>query len=262
MPYKFVSVIIIIIWWLSSHQIIFFKHPKSLAKKMKIIFSIIFIVFFILPLNFVQAEVIQKETQGFSYSLFLPSSYDSSKDWPLIVALHPSTGRGRMMVDYFKEQAEEAGYIVAGPDSQDSATWYFNETGDILRMISEINQDYSLDTSRVFVTGFSAGAGMSYVVGLNNPDKIRAIAAFAGPFKELEIDRGVFLTRRQRRIPVLILHGSQDHTISIDASKYAKKRLKEFGYEVTFRDLRGVGHEYPDYVSWIIINWFEKLRSQ
>ncbi|MEI8348678.1 MAG: PHB depolymerase family esterase [Candidatus Omnitrophota bacterium] len=207
------------------------------------------------------AEVLKKETQKFVYYLLVPSSYNSAQSWPLIITLHPSTGRGNMMVDYLTEQAEKKGYIVAGPDSQDSKTWYFSESEDIFRMIDDIKAKYRIDEKRIFLTGFSSGAGMAYYLGLNYPQKFRAIAPFAGPFKQKEIDGRIDMSSDQsRHIPVLILHGKNDNTLDFSESVYAKERLGKFGYEVKLRELGGIGHEYPPEASWIIINWFDKMK--
>jgi len=207
------------------------------------------------------AEVLKKETRKFVYYLLVPSSYDTTRSWPLIVTLHPSTGRGNMMVDYFTEQAEKKGYIIAGPDSKDSRSWYFSEADDIFRMIDDIKAAYRIDDRRIFLTGFSSGAGMTYYMGLNYPRKFRAIAPFAGPFKQKELDGRIDMSSdKSRHIPILILHGKNDNTLSFDESMYAKERLEQFGYDVKLRELGGIGHEYPSQVSWIIINWFDKMQ--
>jgi poly(3-hydroxybutyrate) depolymerase len=210
-----------------------------------------------------QAEVIQKDTQGFIYYLFLPSSYSSSRTWPLIITLHPSTGRGNMMVDLLSEPAEKKGYIVAGPNSADSNYWDFSEEKDIFRMIEEIKKNYHIDSRRIFLTGFSSGAIMTYYLGLNYPEKFCAIAPFAGYLRKLEFNGTVNLScQESRHIPILILHGANDITVNIKESLYAEERLKQLGYQVHLWKIGGLSHEYPPDASWIMINWFEKTKSR
>ncbi|MDD5070142.1 MAG: PHB depolymerase family esterase [Candidatus Omnitrophica bacterium] len=208
-----------------------------------------------------ESQIIKKEIKKSVYYLYLPKEYDSLKKWPLIVALHPSTGRGNVMIDRFVDLADKKGYLIACPNSRDSAYWYYNEGNDILRMIDAIEEEYSIDSKRVFLTGFSAGAGLTYCLGLNNYEVFRAIAPFSGPFKTLEEDGVVSLSNSPtKHIPVLIVHGIDDNLLSIGYSDYAYKRLLEFGYDVSIRRINGLGHEYKDNVNPIIINWFEKFK--
>ena len=54
------------------------------------------------------------------YALFVPSTYDASREWPLIVTLH---GLGRPydgMIDF----AERDGYIMVAPLGYHSRAWY------------------------------------------------------------------------------------------------------------------------------------------
>lgn len=222
---------------------------------------IIFIFFFYVPAAS-NAEITQKETQGFIYYLFLPSNYDSARAWPLIITLHPSTGRGNMMVDFLSEQAEKKGYIVAGPNSANSNYWAFSEAKDIFQMIEEIKKNYNVDINRIFLTGFSSGAIMTYYLGLNYPEKFRAIAPFAGYLKKIELNGEVSLSREEsKHIPVFILHGAIDSVVNIKEALYAEERLKQFGYKVRLWQISGLNHEYTPDASRLIVNWFEKNKE-
>jgi len=223
--------------------------------------SVLILGLFLSSSSSAQAELISKEVKDFKYYLYIPSSYNPSRNWPLIIALHPSTGRGNSMVERFIESAGKKGYIVAGPNSANSSYWSFSEANDLFRMIDQIKDQYKIDDSRIYLTGFSAGAIMTYYLGLKFPEKFRAIAPFSGRIRSMEQQGHLFLTRDPaKQIPVLILHGKNDNILNISEAIYAKQRLLEFGYEVKLRQLSGLDHEYPAYVNWIIINWFEKMN--
>ncbi|MCF7908495.1 MAG: dienelactone hydrolase family protein [Candidatus Omnitrophica bacterium] len=240
----------------------FINYKYLFVRILKLSFSLVFsFIFLLISLNFVQAEIVSKKTKGFEYYLLVPPDYNSSKSWPLIIAFHPSTGRGSSMLDRFTESAEKKGYIVAGPNSANSAYWYFSESKDVFRMIDEIKRDYSIDNSRIYLTGFSAGAIMTYYLGLKFPEKFRAIAPFSGRLRNMEQEGFIRLSRdKKQQLPVFILHGKTDNILNISEAVYAKERLASFGYDVKLRELSGLGHEYPAYINWIIINWFEKLK--
>ncbi|MBU1112576.1 MAG: prolyl oligopeptidase family serine peptidase [Candidatus Omnitrophica bacterium] len=219
----------------------------------KLLFAVIFLSLISLSL---QAEVIEKKVGDFSYQLYKPDSYDQSKAYPLIIAFHESTGRGILMIDRFREQAEKKGYLLACPDSGDSKKWSYSEKDDVFRMIEDIKQSFNLDPSKIYLTGFSAGALFTYYLGLNYPERFKAIAPFAGPFTWIRND--LFLSYDQpRQIPVLILQGVLDSVVNLEEARIAKQTLESFGYPVKLRELGGLNHEYPFHVSWIIVNWFE-----
>lgn len=205
------------------------------------------------------AEVKQGETKGFIYHVYTPSDYNLAQKYPLIIAFHWSTGRGTDMLERWQEPAEKKKYILACPDSANIQYWDTSEDKDVFRMISQIEEDYNIDSSRIYLMGFSGGGMFSYYLGLNNPDKFRAIAVFAGSLKRL--GNNVHLSRNpEKQIPVFILHGNCDNVLDISESQYAKKQLEGLGYEVNFMELKGEQHNYPPHISWAIINWFEKVK--
>jgi len=223
---------------------------------MKKILFIGFFVFWGLISISVQAELVERKVGDFEYYFFKPSAYDRSKTYPLIIAFHESTGRGILMVDRFKQQVEKKGYLLACPNSHDSKKWSYHEKTDVFRMIDDIKANYSLDSSKIFLTGFSAGALFTYYLGLNYPDKFRAIAPFAGPFTWIKNDV-VLSYDKARQIPVLIVQGASDNVVNVEEGRIAEKTLKSFGYPVKLREMGGLNHEYPVHASWIIINWLD-----
>jgi len=204
----------------------------------------------------VQAEVIEKNIGDFIYLLYKPESYDQAKAYPLIIAFHESTGKGILMLDRFKEQAEKKGYLLACPNSHDSKKWSYSEKDDVFLMIEDIKKNFNLDSARIYLTGFSAGALFTYYLGLNYPEKFRAIAPFAGPFTWIRNDV-VLSYDKSRQIPVFILQGVSDNVVNVEEARIAQKTLESFGYPVKLRELGGLNHEYPAHISWIIVNWFE-----
>lgn len=231
--------------------------------KKEFLAKILIFVLCFLNSKLIYAEVLQKETEELVYYLYVPSKYNAQQKYPLIVALHWSTGRGTDMIERWQEPAEKKGYIVACPNSRNSVCWDIKgEDGNILRMINAVIKDYSINQKRIFVTGFSGGGTYSYYLGFTYPDIFAASAPFAGSLKWVISQAGVNLSKVRKQIPIFILHGNRDKVVDISESIYAKKRLEKFGYEVKFMELKGEQHNYPAYISWAIINWFEKIKGK
>jgi hypothetical protein len=100
----------------------------------------------------------------------------STKKYPLVVDLH---GGG----DHEIYEAESNGWmqlagekkvIVIAPFDEDNGTLVMN-------MIAAVKAKYPVDTSRVYLTGFSRGAGNTWTILGNNPDQFAAVAPNSSP---------------------------------------------------------------------------------
>src|SRR5438477_11715012 len=56
------------------------------------------------------------------YALYLPSSFNPSRQWPVILAFDGS-GRGRQGVERYRDAAEKYGYVVAGSNNSHNGPW-------------------------------------------------------------------------------------------------------------------------------------------
>lgn len=204
------------------------------------------------------AETIEKDAKGLAYYLYIPSAYNPSTKYPLIVALHWSTARGTDMIERWQEQAEKKGYIVACPNSDNPDYWDIKvEDSAILGMINEIIKGYSINQNRIYVTGFSAGGTYAYYLGLAYPEIFSASAPFAGSLKWLISKGRLNLKAVKKKIPIYIFHGSSDIMVKIEESYFARDELAKYGFNATLKEIKGLDHQYPSYVTWQIIRWFE-----
>jgi hypothetical protein len=56
------------------------------------------------------------------YALYLPSYFNRSRQWPVILAFDGS-GRGREGVERYRAAAERYGYVVAGSNNSHNGPW-------------------------------------------------------------------------------------------------------------------------------------------
>jgi poly(3-hydroxybutyrate) depolymerase len=92
-----------------------------------------------------------------SYSLYLPSGYQSGKSYPLVVALDPD-GSGKTPVDLYKELAERFGFIIAGSNNSSNKRSWPEANTIVERMITDLNARLHVNTQRIYLLGFSGGA--------------------------------------------------------------------------------------------------------
>jgi len=84
------------------------------------------------------------------------------------------------------------------------------EREDVEVAISFINTVKAVDSERIGLAGYSAGAGFAFPVGFNN-DRIKALAAVSPPLPMFDFD---FLKGCPK--PKLLISGSRDELIPID----------------------------------------------
>jgi len=133
-----------------------------------------------------------------TFMLYIPSSHDSNKQVPLLIALHGGGGSGLNMEKLtkygFNKLAEEYDFLVVYPDGIQKhwndgrgleAYYTQRENIDDVKFISNlidyIADNYNIDTKRVYVTGMSNGAFMSYRLACELTNKIAAIAPVDAP---------------------------------------------------------------------------------
>ena len=101
----------------------------------------------------------------FSYALYLPAAFDKNKFWPLLLAFDPG-GSGMRPVERYKLVAEHYGFILMGSnDSRNGQT--LAQTELILQaLFADIHNRFPVDTSRLFLTGFSGGSRIASLTAM------------------------------------------------------------------------------------------------
>lgn len=124
--------------------------------------------------------------------LFVPDSLPANP--AVLVAIHYCTGSGPAFFSgsQFDELASRHGFIVIYPSATRSGSCFDVSSPQALRrdggsdpvgirsMLSYVQQRYTTDARRVFVTGVSSGAMMTQVMLANYPDVFAAGSAYAG----------------------------------------------------------------------------------
>jgi hypothetical protein len=111
--------------------------------------------------NFKKAEVLDqiviKAKPAETYAVYLPSNYDVSKKYPVIITFDPQAD-GKLPVAKYKDLAEKYGYILVGSNvSRNGIPW--DESSYIVgNVYTDVLQRFAVDSQRVYLMGFSGGA--------------------------------------------------------------------------------------------------------
>jgi len=162
-----------------------------------------------------------------TYILHLPPSYRKDERLPLVIALHGGGGNAENMVNMsgFSDKADKENFAVVYPNGSGrmgNALLTFNAVGCcayamrnkvddvafISKLIDKLAADYSIDTKRVYVTGFSNGALMTHLLAAELPDKIAAAAPVAG---------AIFASspKPKAKVAMLLIHGMDDTAVPL-----------------------------------------------
>lgn len=134
-----------------------------------------------------------------TYLLHIPPSYDKTKPLPLLIALHGGGGTGKNMVKLSRggldKLSDKKGFVVVYPDGIEKQ-WNDGRTGEevksrahkeniddvgfISTLIDKLIKKLNIDPKRVYITGMSNGAVMSYRLACELTEKIAAIAPVTG----------------------------------------------------------------------------------
>jgi polyhydroxybutyrate depolymerase len=171
------------------------------------------------------------------YVVHQPPAYDGSRQYPLVLVLHGGTGNA-VQTEYMtgmSQTADSGGFMAVYPNGTGLLgdrvlTWNVgfgfgyalrnnvDDVGFLRQLIGTLERDYSIDARRVYCTGISNGAIMSYRMASEASDLIAAIGAVAGASAGRRSDGAPLLVFPAPANPVSVMeiHGKQDRMIPYD----------------------------------------------
>jgi predicted esterase len=184
------------------------------------------------------------------YILLLPDNYDSTKTYPLFVALHGNGGDAAGFSNLFKV-FKNLPVIFALPQGQFARldggySWYF-ETNDremwestdflasdlVYETILDVKAKFKI--SDVYLFGFSQGASVAYMTGFKHPVGITGIAAVGGGLPAIDVKGSVVKLENLTnalKIKILVARGLDDPYARRTGYDYQVKFLKEKNFAV------------------------------
>lgn len=188
---------------------------------------------------------------GRHYKRYVPGSYEGTKAVGLVVMLHGCSQSPQEFAaaTQMNAVAESEGFIVVYPDQTRQANssqcwnWFEPEhqqrgSGEpalIAGMTREVTNDFTVDSQRVYLAGFSAGGGMAPIMAVAYPDVYAAVGIHSG----LEYDAANSLSEaftamasggpnpqrqgtqgyedmgpRAQIVRTIVFHGTDDYTVN------------------------------------------------
>lgn len=198
------------------------------------------------------------------YSVGIPEGITTDRKYPLLVYLH---GSGEDDRNQLQKVPEIEGVIRLAPYGRGTSNAYSSDLAqdDIRESVSDVIENYPVDSSRIVLTGFSMGGYGVYRTFYEYPHRFKALAVFSGhpnlANQYLEGNHPDFLNKDFlsvfRDVPVFIFHGKRDRNCPFELTLKLVQMLKNAGARVTFISEPDKGHERPGnetleiYESWL-----------
>ncbi|MEP7288817.1 MAG: dienelactone hydrolase family protein [Chloroflexota bacterium] len=134
--------------------------------------------------------------------------------------------------------ATAGGYEWSDSESPERNTLTSLEAGNaaLTRFIDHLPNVYPVDPSRLVLLGFSQGAAMSYLFATSH--SVSGVAALGGFIPPQLVSQ----LHPLNHLPILILHGTRDETISIETARRNRDQLIAAGADVTYQE-SDIGHK-------------------
>lgn len=158
-----------------------------------------------------------------TYFVHLPASYNTSISYPLIFAMHGGGLLGYKGIEgqsQLSQLSDSENFIVVYPEGLKTLgfrTWNAgdccpsatlletDDIGFINSLLEKLKIELSINSKKVYATGFSNGGQMAYKLANRFPNKFAAVSAVAGVLQD-------FPFNPSRKVPIIHFHSYQDLT--------------------------------------------------
>lgn len=164
------------------------------------------------------------------YRVFVPPQLPPGAKVPVVVCFHGGGGNATHAIEHYgiAEEAAKRGWMAVFPEGSGNLggpplfllqTWnggdccafaaenQIDDVGFFAKLVPDLAAKYPADTKRVFLTGMSNGAIMSYRIAAERPELIAGLAPVAGALEAGQPTGAV---------PLLAIHGLLDSSVPFE----------------------------------------------
>ena len=204
----------------------------------------------------------KKPESRLGYLLYLPQDYgQGGQKSPLLLFLHGSGERGQDISLVKKHgppklinQGHPFPFVVVSPQCPADQRW---NPETLLALLDDLNNRYSIDVSRQYVTGLSMGGSGTWSLIAAAPNRFAAAVPICG-----RGDPGI--VDSISRVPVWIVVGDRDNAMLVENCQSMANALQERKSDVKLTMMRGIGHDSwtQTYATPELYDWMLRRQKQ
>lgn len=180
------------------------------------------------------------------YRLFIPDAYSSARHYPLMLVLHSAGERGTNNVTQLTNtrmatcwgdsaaQAKHPCFVVA-PQCPTNGGWSSSDPTSPIRpelatandILDSLAREFSIDTNRIYVTGFSMGGSGTWDIIMRFPERFAAAVPMSGGANPA-------YAYRCAGVPIWDFHGTVDQLVPVQYSRVLIDSLRALGRSVVY----------------------------
>lgn len=214
------------------------------------------------PVGSLPKEQIVIRGRMYPLSTFIPTTYQASKPYSLVVCLHGYGFTGEEYLERWRPRLGED-YLLVCP-TYPSGAWFTRQAEElVLETIRQARRRYHIDPNRIFLTGMSNGGIGAWLIGMHHAPLFAGLAPMASGLDHVLMP---FLANL-RNTPVYIIHGTKDQVMPVDLSRSISRELDRLGYPYVYREherehpMAG-GHYFPKEELPDLVAWFKSRRRE
>ena len=205
------------------------------------------------------------------YGLLPPSNFDPQRQYGLILSLHGAGVEASGQVGSYRPK--DWAYVAA-PTNRRPFGFDWQDWGqrDMLEVLAEVKRSCHIDENRVHLTGHSMGGHGTWLNALTFPDLWASAAPSAGWTRfdlyapmflrknllygepkanyiwqlAMRGDDTLALAENALNLPIYALEGGADDNVPPQQPRLLVERLKQLGYDITYKEVPGMSHWWDD----------------
>jgi len=217
----------------------------------------------------------------YPYQVYVPSDYDASRPWPVVLFLHGAGERGAdglLQTEVgigtaIRRNRQRFPALVVMPQAPREQLWIGPPADAALAALDRSCEEFAVDRERTYLTGLSMGGHGSWMLGYHHAARFAAMLVVCGfvgdrPNRPSTVPSGdgspyERVAARLKDVPIWIVHGDADVAVSVSESRRMNDALRAVGADVRYTELPGVNHDSwtAAYGSEEIVHWLFAQRS-
>ena len=199
-------------------------------------------------------ECVDRKTE---YRSFAPAP-STGEPLPVLLLLHGAGDEAPNFIAAWEPLAKKKRIILLAPQLPRELSFEAAAPKVFRCIVDDAKKQMRIDPQRIYIFGYSMGGYLAYDGALLESKYFAAAAIFA---MGIDNDYVSIVKRAERKIPIAIYTGTDDHLVSLKQVRKTKELLEDAGFPGRYREIGGHGHSYYDISEQINTDAWEFLSQ-